>query len=307
MPIETTPTGQPQDSAGNPAPTGEAPEGLSKESLDILGIASEEQPASQPAPQPQPAGDLLEEEKPYSQFPWLQMDAATREATLAAVKKFHGDMGRGQTEAGELKRQVAEYQDKANWLDSVTAQPWFQQAYQAHMNGQQVATPAAEAPPSFEGLTEHGLDADAVKLMDQAVEAKLRNILGPLGQKLENLERSMVQGETNTQLDAVTKWAVDKGYPTPADKMPLIRQLIQAGRATTIEDAYRLAISDDVPGLVETKTRAQVQADLKKKQEQFIPPGQSVAGSPQADFAGESGIKAAMAEALDELTALQGK
>ena len=305
MDPNTTPSGQPQDSAGNPAPVGEAPEGLSKESLDILGIPAGEQPA----PEPQPvAGDLREAEKPYSQFPWLQMDEATRTETLAAVKKFHGDMGRTQTEVGELKRQVAESQDKANWFDSVTAQDWFRNAYQAHMNGQTVNPAApAEKPPSFQGLTEHGLDSDAADLMDRAVEAKLQKILGPLGHKLENLERQLVQGQTDNQLDAVTKWATEKGYPTPAERMPLMRQLIQAGRATTIEDAYRLAIADDVPGLVETKTRAQLQAELKQKEQQFIPPGQSMSGSPQQDFAGEAGVLAAMAEARSELSAIQGK
>lgn len=300
MADDLTPTAAAQDDA--PAPIADA-EGLSKESLELLGL----DPTAQPAPAPQ-EGELSDEFKPYSQFPWASMDAETRVETLAKLKKFHGDMSRGTNEAAELRKNVSDLQGKADWLDNLATQPWFQSAYQAQMNGQTpVQNSAPEEPASFNQLNEYGIDADAAKTMDKAVDRKLSNVLAPLAQKLEFLERSMVQDQTDATLSQLTGYAKEQGYPSPDDKMVQLREIIRAGRATNIRDAYMLSISDDVPGVVASKTRADLEAELQRKMSQSIPPGHSAVGAPSKDFSGPDGVKEALAEAKRELASLTGR
>lgn len=299
---DPTPATTPQDSAN--APAGDM-EGLSQESLDLLGLDSSQQPAATPQQEPV---DLGEEYKPYSQFPWAQMDQETRQATLEKLKKFHGDMSRGANEAAELRKQVADLQSKADWLDSIATQPWFQQAYQAQMSGQSPQrSDASDEPPSFNSLNEYGIDAEAAKTMDKAVDAKLQQMLGPLAQKLEFLERSLVQDQTDATLRDLADYAKKQGYPSPEEKMVSLREVIRSGRANNIRDAYLLSIADDVPGVVATKTRAELEAELKQKQQQLIPPGRSAAGAPVEDYSGPDGVKLAMQDAMRELASLQGR
>jgi hypothetical protein len=289
--------------ASDNAPAESEVQGLSAESLSLLGADTNAEPESQA---PAETGELGEEFKPYSQFPWASMDQETRQETLDKLKKFHGDMSRGSQEAAELRRQMGELQDKASWLDNLATQPWFQQAYQSHMSGQQPAAQQEEAP-TFQKLNEYGVDSEAAQLMEKAVEAKLQDRLGGLAQKLEFLERSVVQDQTNNTLKQLAQYAKDRGYPSPEDKMVHIRRIIQDGRATTVEDAYRLSIMDDVPQLVATKTREQLTNELKQKQDALIPPGRSAAGSPQEDYSGPDGVQKAIADARRELGSLQGR
>ncbi|MHA2069500.1 MAG: hypothetical protein ACXABY_34490, partial [Candidatus Thorarchaeota archaeon] len=72
-----------------------------------------------------------EEYKPYSQFPWHELPEGTRAVFLEKLKKFHGDMSRGQNEVGRLRQENADYRQKAQWFDELTSQKWFQDAYLA--------------------------------------------------------------------------------------------------------------------------------------------------------------------------------
>lgn len=283
------------------APADETLQGLSEESLDVLGLGEEQAP-----PPPQSEG-LPEEYKPYSQFPWDKMDPETRQETLEKLKKFHGDMSRNSQEVAELRRTNAELQSKAEWLDSLANQPWFQEAYQAQMSGPtSTPPPSHEEPPSFNQLNEYGIEGDAAKVMDKAVDAKLQQMLGPLAQKLEFLERSIVQDQTNMTLRELTSYAKQNGYPLPASKMAQMREVIRSGRANNVRDAYMLAISGDVPNVVATKTRAQLQKELEQRQKKSIPPGRSASGTPSQDYSGPDGIQRALADARRELSSLQG-
>jgi hypothetical protein len=204
--------------------------------------------------------ELSEEYKPYSMIPWDQIPEEQRPAVLDGVKKFHGGMTRGQQDTAKLRSQVVELTRKAELLDQLVAEPWVREAWEAHQKGQSVA----KQPEPTVNLTEH-LDQEAAKAIEQIIEKKLSERIGPLNSQLTNLNQEQANARAKMELADLVKKAGEKGWPDPYERLDVMAQVVAAGRAKTVEDAYRLATYDDVPDLVKEKTRKTLTEELQSK------------------------------------------
>jgi hypothetical protein len=79
-------------------------------------------------------------------------------------------------------------------------------------------------------------------------------------------------------------------------------QVVATGRAKSVEDAYRLATFEDVPGLVKEKTRSSVMEELKNKAGKTMPPtmGSSQNGKGET-YSGRDSVLRAFRDAKREL------
>ena len=307
--LETTQLGLPEADANAPlvqAPSEQLepqalPDGLSPSASADLGLPVEETPqndlgASQ--------DDLGEEYKPYSQFPWENMEPELRTDVLEKLKKFHGDMSRGANEAADIKRDAAQYQQKAEWFDSITTQKWFQDAYISQQNGG-VQAPAGQAQPAqaptLNKLSEYGLDNEAGDAIERTIQERVGSALQPLSQQLEFIQRKLTNDSTERDLAEVRDIAKLKGLPSPDEKMTRMAQIIQSGEARTVKDAWRLAIFDELPDIVSKNARKAAQDELRHKAETTLPPKQGPTTEPGGEiFVGPNAVSEALHAAMTE-------
>lgn len=205
--------------------------------------------------------ELGEEYKPYSMIPWDQIPEEQRPAVLDGVKKFHGGMTRGQQDTAKLRSQVVELTRKAELLDQLVAEPWVREAWEAHQKGQSVSK--QEPAPSV-NLTEH-LEPDVAKAVEAIIERKVSERIGPLNTQLTNLNQEQANARAKMDLADLVKKTGEHGLPDPYEHLDIMAQIVAAGRAKTVEDAYRLAVFDNVPELAKEKARKTLQEELQSK------------------------------------------
>lgn len=287
----------PEDSA-NIAPSEAALEGLSKSASAELGLFGEELSSEEGASQ-----ELGEEYKPYSQFPWEEMEPELREDVLEKLKKFHGDMSRGANEAAQLKKDAELYRQKAEWFDNLTTQKWFQDAYISQQNGgtQAAHQPAPAAAPASLKLSEYGLENEAGEAIEKVIQERVGNALGPLTQQVQYLQRKIMSDSTERDLQEVREIAKAKGLPSPDEKMSRMAQIIQAGDARTVKDAWRLAIFDELPDIVSKNARRAAQDELRQKASSTLPPRVGPTSEPGEEvFVGPNAVVDALHAAMTE-------
>lgn len=288
--LEETQMGAPEDSAAA-VPSEDAMQGLSKSASADLGLFDEEPAASAVAP------ELGEEFKPYSQFPWEDLPEEVREPFLEKLKKFHGDMSRGVNEAAQLRKDVEQFRQKADWFDTLTSQKWFQDAYLQQQGGGQ---PAQDKPAPVK-LSQYGLDDEAGDAIERVIQERVGNALGPLTQQLQYLQRKVMSDTTDRELQEVREIAKQKGLPSPDEKMSRMTQIIQSGEARTVKDAWRLAIFDELPDIVSKNARKAAQEELRNKAASTLPPRVGPATEPGEEiFVGPNAVSEALHAAIAE-------
>ena len=211
--------------------------------------------------------ELGEEYKPYSMIPWDQIPEEQRQSVLDGVKKFHGGMTRGQQDTAKLRAQVVELNRKAELLDQLVAEPWVREAWEAHQKGQSVA----KQPEPTVNLTEH-LEPDVAKAVEAMIERKVSERIGPLNSQLTNLNQEQANARAKSELADLVKKTGDSGLPDPYEHLDVMAQIVAAGRAKTVEDAYRLAVFDNVPELAKEKARKTLQEELQSKASKTVAP-----------------------------------
>ena len=241
---------------------------------------------------------LPEEYKPYSMIPWETIPEEQREAVLAGVKKFHGGMTKGQQEAAKLKGQMAELSRKAELLDQLVEEPWVKAAWKQVQSGQSV--PAVE-PEKTPVLSDH-LDSEAAKAIEAMVQKAIESKLGPLSSQLSSIGQEQANSRAKNELADLAKKAGDNGWPDPYERLDAMAQVVATGRAKSVEDAYRLATFEDVPGLVKEKTRSSVMEELKAKAGKTVSPtmGSSQNGKSET-YSGRDSVLRAFRDAKREL------
>ena len=279
---------------------------------DALGLTPEE-PASQSETQQSPdqgmsPGELPEDYKPYSQFPWEELPEEARPRFLEALKQFHGDMTKGQQEAAQLKEQLAEYKQKAEWFDLLTEQPWFQKAYAEHVGGGGSSTGTSDATPasSEDSAIAADLDPDSRK----ALQALLERQVKPLQDRIQILERQLVQQKTEAELAKLRQLAAERGWPSPDDLVEEMAQAIRQGRAYSPIDAYKLVAFDRLPEQVEKRAKQKLQEELERKRQQLSgissKPGPSQAPGEEV-YDGPDAVIKALRASMREIAAEQGR
>lgn len=247
---------------------------------------------------------LAEEYKPYSQFPWHNIPDEARGEFLEKLKKFHGDMTRSSQDTANLRKEVDEYRQKAQWFDSLTAEKWFQDAYQ---NRTQAGQPSNQPPPAQTGtqlndLSEYGLEQPAMNAIQQAISNGISQAVGPLTQELDNMRRNMLTDQTEREMAELRVQAQSKGWPSPDDKLSQISKLIQDGRARSLRDAYHLSVFEEIPSLVENQAKLALDQELRSKEAALPTPAFAPPEVPgEQVFTGEDAVVKALNASISEL------
>lgn len=213
---------------------------------------------------------LPEEYKPYSMLPWEEIPEETRDKVLAGMKKFHGGMTKQQQDVARLKAEMTEYKRQAGLLEQLTNEPWVKAAWEAHQRGQSaVPQPQVEEKPVK--LDEH-IDKEAASAIETLIERAIEKRMNPLALQVNNIGQEQANSRAKVDLDNVVNDAAQKGWPSPHDYLDKMSQLVATGRARSVEDAYRLAIFNDMPNVVETRTRQSLKDELNKKASSTVAP-----------------------------------
>ena len=205
--------------------------------------------------------ELGEEYKPYSMIPWDQIPDEQRPAVLEGVKKFHGGMTRGQQDVAKLRSKITELTRDSELLHQLTNEPWVIDGWEAHKRGQTVQK--KEPEPSV-NLSEH-LDKEAASAVESIIERKLNERIGPLNTQLVNLNQEQANARAKMDLAELVKKTTEKKFPDPYERLDVMSQIVAAGRAKTVEDAYKLATYDDLPELMKDTARKTLTEELQGK------------------------------------------
>lgn len=243
-----------------------------------------------------PSEDLPEEYKPYSMIPWDQIPEEARETVLSGVKSFHGGLTKHQQELADLRKQFPELQKRSQILDQMISDPRFRAMWE------QSQRPPAATPPPDNGpnLTEH-VGAEAAKAIQEVVERLVSQRVGEVTGKLDVLRHDVTASRASQDLSALRVEAERNGWPSPDEKLTEMYNLV-AGGAPDIQTAYKLAVFNDLPKVVETRTRESVLNELKKKAESSVPPGTTPHGRPSPEmFSGRDATLRALKTSMREL------
>jgi len=236
--------------------------------------------------------ELPEEYRPYSQIPWEYIPEEIRPQVLEGVKKIQGGVTRRLQEIKELEKQAAEWRQKAEVFDQLSRDPAFLQWYSQRLQG---GTGQSQAPqpqpqespataPSLEELTELGLEPQAVKKLEQALESKVQQAVKPLTDQLNLLLNQVVKSEMDRRLSELRALAKERGWPSPDEKLSQIYQVLTEGKATDLEAAYKLVIFDELPELLSRREREQIQKEMQAKAQASVPPSSGPAGVPRHEL-----------------------
>lgn len=242
--------------------------------------------------------ELPEELRPYSMIPWDSIPEENRQAVLEGVKKFHGGMTKQQQDVSRLKKDMDEFRRKADLLDQLVAEPWVREAWDRHQKGQNFT---AQEPEKSVNLAEH-LDADAAKAIETIIERALDKRLNPISNQITTLSQEQANVKAKTELADLAKMAAEKGWPSPYERLDGMSQLVAIGRAKSVEDAYRISLFDELPELIENKTKKSLHEELKSKAGKTVAP---VMGPPQNGraqlYTGRDAILKAFRDSKQEL------
>ena len=243
-----------------------------------------------------PTGELPDEYKPYSHIPWGDVPEDIRPGILDGVKTFHGDMTRDRQELLDQVKEVPGLRQKADTLEYLWNQPWFQDAYG------KMQTPSSQPPePATDTLSEH-LDSDTAKAIKQAVQDAIKGAIDPVQQKMAGLEQQVTSREVESVMSKLRDKAKAQGWPSPDDKVGEIQSMLQAGEARTIEGAYERAIFSEVPKIAQQQAIEKYKAELQRKAETTLPPTTGPVGTPGMElFKGKDCVTNAVQAARKEL------
>lgn len=262
------------------------------------------EPGAPEGPSEGPSAELPEEFKPYSWLPWDQIPEDTRQEVLQGVKKFHGDMTRSSQEAKKQLEGVTQFREKANMLDQLFNEPWFQEAFyksQGYSPGG-ASSSSQNAMPDPTSLSEMGMDTDQIKAINQLVSGEIQKGVKPLADQLSHLRKQVSIFQFNRELEELRAYAKEHGLPPPDDRMNEIEQLIIQGQARDAKSAYRQSVFDEAQKLAEKRGRERYREEIQKKAESSIPPGTSPAQSPRGrEFSGRNALADALQAAKEEL------
>jgi hypothetical protein len=252
------------------------------------------------------AEQLPEEYKPYNDYlPWEQIPDEVRDDALQGLKKFHGSMTRDHQ---ELKRQLASHQEKANFLDYLYQQPEIQRALQSisgRGQGQtqgQAVLDGESADANSGKLSDFGIDPEVEKLLQQSTDSRVKQAVEPLLNQVNALKQQIADREVRDQLQQLKATAERDGLPDPNERLSQIREIIANRRASSLEDAYRLSIQEDLPKIYSEKAKREYQDKMTSKAQNTMPPGVGPSLSPHSpSFTGSDAVEKALSAAEQEL------
>ncbi|MEA1909930.1 MAG: hypothetical protein U9M89_02835 [Patescibacteria group bacterium] len=232
-------------------------------------------------------------------LPWGELPDEVRTTALEGIKKLHGDFTRGQQESA---KKTAHLQEKSEFLDYLNQQPEIQKALQSIQTRGQGGQNQQSAQEAATSLSDYGFEPDAQKAIGALIQKEIGNAMSPLNGQLSNMQQQMAEQDAKKQLADVTSWAESKGLPNPNDMLSSIREKVSSQRATTVMDAYILAIKDDLPGIYQKQAEANLQTKMQKKAELTPPPGRGPSVTPlRRDSSGTDAIESALAAAEADL------
>ncbi len=264
------------------------------------GLFQENLPQTEETPQ-----ELPEEYKPYSQFPWHEIPEEARPAFLEKLKKFHGDMTRTAQEAAEIRKVLPELQQKAEFVDRLVADPRFMEWYNKTVlnNGE---TQEPKPAPDTSKLNEV-LEPEAVSALQQLIRSEIEKATKPISEQLSSVSSLSMAEKAERELRDLRSRASQNQWPEVDNFIPQMRQILESGRATTLEDAYFLAAKEDLLKAETQKALKNQRSQLERKAETTFAPTSGPAKAPDlALFSGEEATIKALEEAERELRQ-QGK
>lgn len=300
----------------DPTPTPESPSdrSLGEPGDDYSGMSPGASEGESPL-QTSAREELPEEYKPYSQFPWTDIPEDVRPDVLSSVKKFHGDMTRKSQEAAELRKEIPELRQKADFLDRLAGDPAFMDWYNRRYNGQAAGggTAAADAPNTpgyqrghavpggYEKLKEL-MDTDALTELGQLIAGEVQRAVGPLSQGLDGINRRFVADRTEQEINTLREEVEKNEWPslTP-DLINRMTDLVYRRRAANVRDAYTLVCHDDLIQAEVKKALQRRQGDLERKAEVTFPPRAGPTNQPGEDVTFGSNTLELVNEAAAEL------
>jgi hypothetical protein len=228
-----------------------------------------------------------------------------RDDALQGLKKFHGSMTRDHQ---ELKRQLASHQEKANFLDYLYQQPEIQRALQSisgRGQGQtqgQAVLDGESADANSGKLSDFGIDPEVEKLLQQSTDSRVKQAVEPLLNQVNALKQQIADREVRDQLQQLKATAERDGLPDPNERLSQIREIIANRRASSLEDAYRLSIQEDLPKIYSEKAKREYQDKMTSKAQNTMPPGVGPSLSPHSpSFTGSDAVEKALSAAEQEL------
>jgi len=261
-----------------------------------MTLLPEEDRAIAPDAEVGPSEDLPEEYKPYSVIPWDQIPDDARESVLNGVKAFHGGLTKHQQELADLRKQFPELQKRSQILDQMISDPRFRAMWE------QAQRPAPPPSPQESGpnLTEH-VGADAAKAIQDVVERLVSKRVEEVTGRLDSLRHDVTASKASQDLSALRVEAERNGWPSPDEKLTEMYNLVSSG-VPDVQTAYKLAVFNDLPKVVEHRTRESVLNELKKKADASVPPGNTPPGRPSPEqFSGRDATLRALKTSMREL------
>lgn len=246
---------------------------------------------------PQDAQGLPKEYKSYSDINWELIPEEVREDVLAGVKKMHGGLTRDHQELSDLRKKLPDVERKAQALDWLWAQPWFKQAYERSQNPSQ----AAETPePS--GLADQ-LGDDTSRAVQSEISRAVQQALAPYEERMQGLQQRVVAFDTEREMNQLAAEAAQKGWPDPRTRIGEIEASLRNG-AGSLRAAYKDAVFDELPDVIERRAVEQYQQKLKKKADITLPPGGQPSGSHLTEtFKGPNCVQDAVRATLRSMSA----
>jgi hypothetical protein len=227
---------------------------------------------------------LPEEFRPYSDIDWSLIPESNREDVLKGVKKFHGGMTRNQQEYKRLQVRVPELEERSRMLDQLVNEDWVKKAWDAHQKGQTPGEPPA--PP----LTEQ-FDPEQAAALQRMVDQKVSEIVGPLNHQLQSLHETQNQAKAKSELERMEAFASENGLPPPGDIMSDLYAQVSSGQATTVEQAYKMAMFPKLKEIAEERGRQSALTELQKKASSTVAPSTGPHGSPSTPgFTGRNAV-----------------
>jgi hypothetical protein len=239
---------------------------------------------------------LPEELRPYSMIPWDRIPQEQWDSVLKGVKEFHGGMTKGQQELAQVRRKLPELERRSQMLEKLVNEPWVREAWEAHQRGEKIGGPKKpESPP----LGEH-FDPDQAKTLEATISNAVERRFGELAVQLQSLQHQQTQTQAARDLEGLRVSAEKQGLPSPDTVLERMYSLVSSGQARDINSAYRLAIFEDLPSLMEQAKKTAING-LQKKASSAPAPNLGINGTPGRElFVGKDSTLRALESAMSE-------
>jgi len=243
---------------------------------------------------------LGEEFKPYSQFPWHRLPDEVRGDFLTHLKKFHGDMTRSSQEAAELRQEVNGLKQKADFFDRLSADPAFMQWYNGRTSpGSQPTQPVAGVNQAPAPLSEY-LGSEGANALTQFLRQEIVRAVGPIANQVQYSQRQSVSERTERELEQLRAKVTERGWPDVDRHMKRMVDLVNEGRARTVDDAYWVAARDDILTAERDRALLESRQRLEEKSSMTVAPRVGPGGASHT-VDEITGTEAALAAAMREL------